>query len=202
MFYMELNGKIFLVFVIGLLIVMGVSFTLKIKDKDSSGTGQVVANPGNNNPSNNEGNQNSGSSNITEIVNQDDQSSSGGGGSGGSSGGTSEVRKGTEVRIPHSLGDFVENQECMNYEEEICTYKIVRCSLKLENLDKDVSGIFEIKFSLLDEDQKIINSENVKLSVNPRESSLFEVFFDVRDENAKSELSCREVVVNAPKKYI
>src|SRR3989344_8202938 len=100
---------------------------------------------------------------------------SGGGSSGGAgvaSGGTqtnSQNSNCEEIQISYSLRNFVKEQTCNRYEENICVDKTSYCAIEVKNLDSETTGTFTIRFTHFEIQNRnnIIETQDVSFVLSP-----------------------------------
>lgn len=103
-------------------------------------------------------------------------------------------------QISYSLKEFKKTSVCNVYDGEICVDKILTCSLKVTNLDSELSGLFEIKFNFLKEDE-MIDSEITSQSIEPRSSEIFTASYEYAGEDA-DKITCAFATEKIPEKEI
>lgn len=139
--------------------------------------------------------------------------SSGGGSGSGSSEGVSEpeiIEEITitcdypqEIPIQYSLKNFQEAPKCLNHFEGKCINFTAFCAVDVYNLDKNVNGTFEVKYSLIDSSNIILKSVLIESKVDISSPITFKANFDVADVGGIDALSnCKLEMINIPTKQV
>jgi hypothetical protein len=204
---MELNKKVFIIFIVCSIIVVGLSLILKTEDKEKENT-NIQANSKNTNSYNQDSKEVT--SNTSDIDYGDGLVSSGAGSSSSSSGGSSsssggsqsEETTGMKVRIPYALENFNTIEECLEYDNQVCIKKTTTCQLNLKNLDKEVSGNFEIRFSVLDSYNEEINYDNIRNYVPASFDQEFVASFNILGNQARENITCIQEMIAVPTKFV
>jgi len=130
----------------------------------------------------------------------------GGGTSGGATGKVTDTAPSTcdEQQISYAIRNFNFYSICNEYNENICTNKIVNCSAEVDNLDYGTSGDFEIEFTFFDENRNKIDTKSPSYLLEPRKSGIFEGIVELTSEegNANKEISCSYATTKIPAKKV
>ncbi len=106
-----------------------------------------------------------------------------------------------EKQISYSIKDFNQISICSKYENALCIDKTINCSLKLENLDEEITGLFEIKFVFFNEDNEKLYSSISSFLLEPKTEKIIESIFNIKGEDAE-EIICSYNTLKIPKKQI
>lgn len=123
-----------------------------------------------------------------DFVEGEDAASFGGGGGGGG-GGAAEggivTKEPVCLRwepVQYSIGDFDENIECLVYGIGICNKIKGKCYAQVKNLDDEVSGTFDIRFSLSSGGFEEAYYEIVSEEIGAKEKVLLGTDFEIEGE--------------------
>ena len=106
-------------------------------------------------------------------------------------------------QIQYSLRNFINNAECTDTGANGCTRLVVNCSVEVHNLDKETEGIFGIRYSLVDSDDKELDFELVQKNVQFDIPEIFSVGFIISDISGVDENSaCSFSMETIPKREI
>ena len=126
---------------------------------------------------------------------------------GGADGDNSEeVVSGVSCRmqqIQYSLRNFQNNFECVNTGANGCVEFVANCSMGVYNLDGNTSGVFGIRYSLIDLNDEELDFELVERNVEFDTSEVFSVEFVRSDVSGVDEnLFCSFSVDAVPMKEV
>lgn len=129
-----------------------------------------------------------------------------GGGGGGSE---SSEPQCSDQQIPYGLKNLQSQEECISFQDDICTEKRVNCSIEVANLDSETGGAFDIRMvvyvAFLGEEQVIAEQHQI-LSIEPMQTEFFVNEFLIESSgaegNANQELSCAAYTASVPKKRV
>ena len=107
-------------------------------------------------------------------------------------------------QVTYSIGDIKESYICNSKEEDKCVNKIAKCSVKVNNFDDEISGIFEVKFTFFEKENlsNIISTSLISLSIGPKDMGLFNTEELIQGEDADKNLSCHYSTIKVPRKEI
>ncbi len=107
-------------------------------------------------------------------------------------------------KVAYSIGDIREFYICNLEEENKCIDKIAKCSVKVNNFDNEISGIFEVKFTFFEKQNmsNVISTSLVGLFVGSKDMKLFNSEELIQGEDADKNLSCHYSTTKVPRKKI
>jgi hypothetical protein len=171
------------------------------QESDTTIQGQAI-----NNPPNTQNNEINSNQNPTTQISPE----ANGAGGGGSSSSSAQSETTTDnppsgscfyEQISYALKNLNETQTCISYQNEVCIKKIVYCSIDVYNLDSQLSDLFEIEFSFLDQ-SSILQTYKDSNIVSPTQYLKFESSITLEDENANKNIDCIYRTTKIPKKEI
>jgi hypothetical protein len=92
------------------------------------------------------------------------------------------------VSIAYLIGHFTKEETCNEYIGETCADKTVKCSLQVQNLESSASGLFEIEFTLYEEN--LIDTSTDSHVLDPGVVEMFSSTFNLQGEKASSGVRC------------
>ncbi len=125
-------------------------------------------------------------------------------GSGGESSTTSTTQDPVSTRgqISYSIRNFEQSSFCNQYQGADCIDKTSDCSLLVENLDNQVTGIFEIKFTFSNPSNQELSSDILDYSISPGNNQTFASSFNIQGQEANQDISCSYTTLTIPEKII
>ncbi|MEM3113479.1 MAG: hypothetical protein QXI33_03610 [Candidatus Pacearchaeota archaeon] len=111
------------------------------------------------------------------------------------------------TQISYSLESLMVSQVCQTWSNEVCTEKYINCSLDVYNFDKEISGLFEVQFSISDEDREntpISLTKSDIIGTNAFKRFVVETTLTSTEQNgiANKNLICSFQTLKVPKKNI
>jgi hypothetical protein len=91
-------------------------------------------------------------------------------------------------QISYSIRNFEQTSLCNEYQAENCIDKSSSCSLTAENLDNQVTGIFEIKFTFFNNLNDELFSESISYSISPGNNQTFKSNFNIQGQEANQDV--------------
>ncbi len=108
----------------------------------------------------------------------------------------------TKAQISYSIRNFKQNSLCNQYQGSDCIDKTSDCSLITENLDNQVTGIFEIKFIFSDSLNQELSSDIISHSISSGNNQSFTSSFNIQGQDANQDISCAYTTLKIPEKII
>jgi len=108
----------------------------------------------------------------------------------------------TQAQISYSIRNFEQSSLCNQYQGTDCIDKTSYCSLLIENLDNQVTGIFEIKFTFSNPLNQELSSDILDYSISPGNNQTFASSFDIQGQDANQDISCSYTTLTIPEKII
>ena len=104
----------------------------------------------------------------------------------------------------YSIGNINEYYFCNSLESSSCVDKTAKCSVKVQNLDKTISGNFEIKFSFFEKENRsnIVEISSSNSFIAPNEEKILKSELVIQGNNADKNLSCYYSTTEVPKEKI
>jgi len=106
-------------------------------------------------------------------------------------------------QIQYSLRNFETNVECTDIGVKGCIRLVVRCSMEVYSFDRDISGNFQIRYTLVDAENNELDFELVEKEVGFGNSVIFSTEF-VRSDmfGVDDNLTCPFTVEAVPRKEV
>lgn len=120
----------------------------------------------------------------------------------GSATSTTQDSVSTQGQISYSIRNFEQNSFCNQYQGVDCIDKTSDCSLLVENLDNQITGIFEIKFIFSNPSKQELSSDILSYSISPRNNQTFTSSFNIQGQEANQDISCSYATLKIPEKII
>lgn len=108
----------------------------------------------------------------------------------------------TKGQISYSIRNFKQSSLCNQYQGTDCIDKTSDCSLLIENLDNQVTGIFEIKFTFSNPLNQELFSDILDYSISPGNNQTFASSFNIQGQEANQDISCSYTTLTIPEKII
>ena len=108
----------------------------------------------------------------------------------------------TLQQISYSIRNFEQNSFCNQYQGTDCIDKTSDCSLTAENLDNQVTGIFEIKFIFSNPLKQELFSDTISHSISPRNNQTFTSSSNIQGQDANQVINCAYTTLKIPEKII
>jgi len=108
----------------------------------------------------------------------------------------------TMGQISYSIRNFEQNSFCNQHQGLDCIDKTSDCSLIAENLDNQITGIFEIRFTFSDLSNQELSSDIISYSVNPGNNQTFASSFNIQGQEANQDIKCSYTTLKIPEKII
>lgn len=108
----------------------------------------------------------------------------------------------TQAQISYSIKNFKQSSLCNQYQGTDCIDKTSDCSLLIENLDNQVTGIFEIKFTFSNPLNQELSSDILDYSISPGNNQTFASSFNIQGQEANQDISCSYTTLTIPEKII
>lgn len=161
-----------------------------------------LSNSNSGNENSEDGSQNSGSGSGGGGGSSSSGSSSGGESSGSTASDSSSSSNCQETLISYSLTNPSKFSNCTEYQGPTCAKKTVDCALTVQNLDRDATGLFEIRFNFFETESNILDSALVSQTLSPREIETFRKSMEFQGENADKNLTCNSIKETIPTKLV
>jgi len=126
--------------------------------------------------------------------------SSGGGAGGGDTGGSGVTC--TEQQISYVLKNFVKNGFCNSFVDGACVNKRIDCSLEAHNLDGEIGGTFNLKFTFFGEAGNEFGFVMKDIYLEPGANGGVNAIFDIQGESANKGVDCVYSVEGIPTKTV
>lgn len=189
---------IFLIIIVGFFLVFALlSFRNEKEILDSNNKNQtnIIDNQEAQSPEEDKG--------ILEIITDFLGIDSGGESSGESSTtSTTQDYTSTQAQISYSIRNFEQSSLCNQYQGTDCIDKTSYCSLLIENLDNQVTGIFEIKFTFSNPLNQELSFDILDYSISPGNNQTFASSFNIQGQDANQDISCSYTTLKIPEKII
>ncbi len=108
----------------------------------------------------------------------------------------------TQAQISYSIRNFKQSSLCNQYQGTDCIDKTSDCSLLIENLDNQVTGIFEIKFTFSNTSNQELSSDILDYSISPGNNQTFASSLNIQGQEANQDISCSYTTLTIPEKII
>ena len=105
-------------------------------------------------------------------------------------------------QVSYSIRNFKQSSLCNQYQGTDCIDKTSDCSLLIENLDNQVTGIFEIKFTFSNPLNQELFSDILDYSISPGNNQTFASSFNIQGQEANQDISCSYTTLTIPEKII
>jgi len=120
----------------------------------------------------------------------------------GSTTSTTQDSVSTQGQISYSIRNFEQNSFCNQYQGADCIDKTSDCSLLVENLDNQITGIFEIKFIFSNPSNQELSSAILDYSISSGKNQTFTSSFNIQGQEANQDISCSYATLTIPEKII
>jgi hypothetical protein len=125
-------------------------------------------------------------------------SNEGGGGSQGSTTNPGQETICTIQPLPYALRRPSTEESCNSYNGETCIDKTVNCEVQTHNLESTNSGDFEMRITVLNENNQEIFSTIESKNIQPNSFETYTAETSFQDENAQQELQCFFNTITVP----
>ena len=105
-------------------------------------------------------------------------------------------------QVSYSIRNFKQNSFCNQYQGADCIDKTSDCSLLVENLDNQITGIFEIKFIFSNPLNQELSSKILSYSISSGNNQTFASSFNIQGQEANQDISCSYATLAIPEKII
>lgn len=201
--------KLLAAFAILILIALTIIYSISLFNKPSETPSPTQTQQANQKSQTTQDTSNSNTQDTTSITSSSSSSSSSGssGSSGGSGSGSSSSSDDTSSQncrleqISYALKNFISNSTCNLYQDEVCIDKTTTCFVNVQNLDQEVSGEFEIRFTFLEQGEIYFTTTQTK-TVQANSIEPFQHSLQLQDQEAQKNIGCTSNTLKVPKKEV